>query len=267
MDAEIISVGTEILLGNIVNTNARYLSQKLAQAGIEVHFQTVVGDNPARIMSAVEIAYTRASMVIMTGGLGPTKDDITKEMLADYFGRKLVYDEKALQMMEALLKRVQKESLLQSLKKQALVPENSIILYNHHGTAPGIIMEKDGKICILLPGPPKEMEPMFEEYCMDYLEKLSHKVLVSYNVKMKDFDHAPVIIVGEAPVADALGALLDNENPTVATYAKDDGCLIRVTAQAADREKALALLEPVIQEIRSILKDEYIQYIAEEDHE
>lgn len=267
MIAEIISVGTEILLGNIVNTNARYISQKLADAGVEVHFQTVVGDNPSRIMSAVEIAYTRASMVIMTGGLGPTKDDITKEMLAAYFKKELVYDETALQMMERMLKRVQKESLLQSLKKQALVPEDSIIMYNHHGTAPGIIMENEGRICILLPGPPKEMEPMFEEYCMDYLKKISEKVLVSVNIKMQDFDHAPVIIVGEAPVADALGDLLDGTNPTVATYAKDDGCLIRVTAQAKDRQEALALLDPVVTKIREILKDEYIQYIAEDSHE
>ena len=264
MIAEIISVGTEILLGNIVNTNAQYLAKKLAKVGIEVHFQTVVGDNPGRIMDAVRIAYTRGDMVIMTGGLGPTKDDITKEMLAEYFHRKLEYDQKAIEMMGVALKRVQKESLLQSLKKQALVPENSMILYNHHGLAPGIIMEDEGKTCILLPGPPKEMEPMFEEYCMPYLKEISHQVIVSVNIKMLDFDHAPVTIVGEAPVADALGELLDGDNPTVATYAKDDGCLIRITAKATDRQKALELIEPVKEQCREILKDEYIQWIKEE---
>lgn len=267
MIAEIISVGTEILLGNILNTNARYLSVKLAEAGIEVHFQTVVGDNPERIMQAVKTAYTRGTMVIMTGGLGPTKDDITKEMLAAYFGKKLVYDETALSMMEKTLKRVQKESLLQSLKKQALVPENSRILYNHHGTAPGIIMENNNRICILLPGPPKEMEPMFEEYVADYLSSLSDRVLVSWNIKMLDFEHAPVLKVGEAPVADTLGDLLDSENPTVATYAKDDGCLIRVTASAADRSEALEMIAPVVRKIRSILGDEYIRYDREDTAE
>ncbi|MBR3312157.1 MAG: hypothetical protein IKG15_10100 [Solobacterium sp.] len=264
MIAEIISVGTELLLGNIVNTNAQYLSKKLASAGIEVHFQTVVGDNPGRIMDAVRTAYTRADMVIMTGGLGPTKDDITKEMLADYFGKKLIMDETALEMMGQLLKRIRKESLLESLKKQALVPENAKVLYNHHGTAPGIIMENKGRICILLPGPPKEMEPMFEEYCMEYLQELSHQTLVSINIKMKDFNHAPLIKVGEAPVADALGDLLDLQNPTVATYAKDDGCLIRVTAEAESREQALAMLDPVVEQIRKAVGEEYINTIRED---
>ena len=265
MIAEIISVGTEILLGNILNTNAKYLARKLASAGIEVHFQTVVGDNPSRIMDAVKIAYTRADMVIMTGGLGPTKDDITKEMLAEYFHSSLVYDETAISMMEKTLQRTRKESLLQSLKKQALVPENAKVLYNHHGLAPGIIMEDEDKICILLPGPPKEMEPMFEEYCFPYLVEKSHQVLVSLNIKLLDFDHAPVIKVGEAPVADALGDLLDSQNPTVATYAKDDGCLIRLTALAADRKAALAMLYPLAEKIRSIIGTEYINYMEEEE--
>ena len=264
MIAEIISVGTEILLGNIVNTNAQYLAKKLAEAGIEVHFQTVVGDNPGRIMDAVRIAYTRGDMVIMTGGLGPTKDDITKEMLAEFFHRKLAYDQKALDMMGEMLKRVQKESLLQSLKKQALVPENSIILYNHHGLAPGIIMEDGERVCILLPGPPKEMCPMFEEYCMDYLRKKSGHILVSVNIKMLDFDHAPVIIVGEAPVADRLGNLLDSSDPTVATYAKEDGCLIRITSAAKTHEEALAKIAPVVEEAKKRLGEEYINYIKED---
>lgn len=264
MIAEIISVGTEILLGNIVNTNAQYLAKKLAKVGIEVHFQTVVGDNPGRIMDAVRIAYTRGDMVIMTGGLGPTKDDITKEMLAEYFHRKLEYDQKAIEMMGVTLKRVQKESLLQSLKKQALVPENSMILYNHHGLAPGIIMEDEGKVCILLPGPPKEMKPMFEEYCMEYLHQKSGKMLVSVNIKMLDFDHAPVIMVGEAPVADRLGDLLDSSDPTVATYAKDDGCLIRITTQARTHDEAMDKMKPVIDEAKKRLGEQYIRYIRED---
>jgi nicotinamide-nucleotide amidase len=186
-------------------------------------------------------------------------------MLAEYFHSRLVYDETAIAMMEETLLRTQKESLLQSLKKQALVPENAKVLYNHHGLAPGIIMEDEEKVCILLPGPPKEMEPMFEEYCFPYLVKKSHQVLVSLNIKLLDFDHAPVIKVGEAPVADALGDLLDSQNPTVATYAKDDGCLIRLTALAEDRKAALAMLYPLAEKIRSIIGTEYINYMEEEE--
>ncbi len=264
MICELISVGTEILLGNIVNTNAQYLSKHLASLGIEVHFQTVVGDNAQRIISVLDVAYTRADMTILTGGLGPTKDDITKEMLAEYFHKKLVLDEKALENMNGLLAMTSRKTLTDSLKKQAYVPSDSIILYNHHGTAPGSIMEYEGKICILLPGPPKEMEPMFEEYCIDYLKSISHQALVSYNIKMLDFEHAPRMKVGEAPVADALAELLDSENPTVATYAKDDGCLIRVTARAETREKALELLKPMIEKCRARLGEEYIRYICED---
>ena len=264
MIAEIISVGTEILLGNILNTNAQYLSKKLAACGVEVHYQTVVGDNPARIMDAIKIAFSRSDMVIMTGGLGPTKDDLTKEMLAAYFHKELVYDEKALAQMSRRLKAVEKESLAQSLRKQALVPKDSIILYNHHGTAPGIIMEDDGHKCILLPGPPKEMEPMLEEYCLDYIHFLSSETIVSMNIKMLDFQHAPVEVVGEAYVADTLGDLLDGANPTVATYAKEDGCLIRISAKGASRQEALQLMEPYVAEIRRLLKDEYIASIQED---
>lgn len=263
MIAELISVGTELLLGDIVNTNAQYLAKRLANLGIEVHFQTVVGDNPERIRSVLDIAYSRAQMVIMTGGLGPTKDDLTKEMLISYFGKEAVFDQKA---YDVLAERGKKLGIgvSDSVRKQAYVPSDSIVLYNHHGTAPGCVMERDGKICILLPGPPKEMKPMFEECCECYLNALSDHVIVSMNIKLLDFDHAPVSAVGEAPVADALGDLLDSVNPTVATYAKEDGCLIRVTASAPTREEARELLAPMVEKCRAILKDEYIRSITEE---
>lgn len=263
MTAELISVGTEILLGNIVNTNAQYLAKRLANLGIEVHYQTVVGDNPLRIKSALDVAYSRAEMVILTGGLGPTKDDLTKEMLISYFGKEPVLDLKAYEMLEQHLKELD-IPMSEGLRKQAIVPDDSTILYNHNGTAPGCIMEQDGKVCILLPGPPKEMKPMFEECCEVYLNGISGRIFVSINIKMLDFDHAPVAMVGESPVADALGDLLDSENPTVATYAKDDGCLIRITASAATREEALELVNPMVEKCRVILKDEYINYIRED---
>lgn len=264
MTAELISVGTEILLGNIVNTNAQYLAKRLADLGIDVHYQTVVGDNTQRLKDALDVAYSRAEMVIITGGLGPTKDDLTKEMLISYFGKQPVMDEKALDNVIKTVKRLGITEISDGLRKQAIVPSDSIIMYNQNGTAPGCIMEHEDKICILLPGPPKEMKPMFEECCKIYLNGISGKVFVSINIKMLDFDHAPVSMVGEAPVADALGDLLDSENPTVATYAKDDGCLVRVTASAENHEQAMALAEDMVNQCRDILKDEYINYIRED---
>lgn len=265
MIVELISVGTELLLGNIVNTNAQYLAKHLATLGIDCYYQTTVGDNSERLKSALDIAYSRADMVILTGGLGPTKDDMTKEMLMNYFEKDVLLDIKAYDMLKDRLRRGGFEQITESQKKQAYVPKDSIILYNHNGTAPGCIMENNGKICILLPGPPKEMKPMFEEYCMSYLKQHSNKVFVSINIKMKSRNEAPLVIVGEAPVAERLGdELLDSANPTVATYAKEDGCQIRITASAPSREQALMLLEPVVRKCRTRVIEEYIQYVEED---
>ena len=265
MIAEIISVGTELLLGNIVNTNAQYISKQLADLGIDVHFQTTVGDNPERIRSVLDIAYTRADLCILTGGLGPTKDDITREMIIAYFNKKPVVDEVSVKMIENSLKRATDETWRQSLLKCAVVPDQSIIMYNHHGLSPGSIMEDNGKRCILLPCVPKEMIPMFEEYVIPYLKKISDQVLVSVDIKLLDFDHAPVSAVGEAPVAARLGNLLDSLNPTVATYIKDDGNLIRITAKAKDEESALALIEPMVALCKEAVGEEYIASVKRED--
>lgn len=265
MIVELISVGTELLLGNIVNTNAQYLAKQLATLGLDCYYQTTVGDNPDRLKSALEIAYSRSDMVILTGGLGPTKDDLTKEMLMNFFNRKSTLDLKAYEMLSARLERGGFSTISESQKKQAMVPENAIILYNNNGTAPGCIIEEGGKICIMLPGPPKEMKPMFEEYCVDYLRKHSDCTFVSINIKMMSRENAPLNVVGEAPVAERLGdEILDNPNPTVATYAKEDGCLVRVTASAPDREGAIQLLIPMVKKCRQLLIEEYIQYVEED---
>lgn len=265
MVVELISVGTELLLGNIVNTNAQYLAKQLANLGMNCYYQTTVGDNPERLKAALDIAYSRADMVILTGGLGPTKDDLTKEMLMKYFNRQAVLDQKAFNM---LIQRLEKNGftvISDSQKKQAMVPNDAIIMYNNNGTAPGCIIEEQGKICILLPGPPKEMKPMFEEYCIGYLRQHSDNVFVSINIKMMSRDDVSVTIVGEAPVAERLGnAILDNPNPTVATYAKEDGCLVRVTAAAKNREEAIQLLIPMVKKCRELLIEEYIQYVEED---
>ena len=158
MVAEIISVGTELLLGDIVNTNAQYIAKKLAHAGIEVYYQTVVGDNPDRLKLALNIAFARADMVILTGGLGPTKDDLTKELVAEYFDKKLVFDEEVYANVEEKAFAFGVKVISESIKKQAYVPEGALIFKNNVGTAPGMVVAKDGKTAILLPGPPEEMQ-------------------------------------------------------------------------------------------------------------
>lgn len=264
MVVELISVGTELLLGDIVNTNARYLARQLAKLGLACYYQTVVGDNPDRIKAALDVAFSRSDMVILTGGLGPTKDDLTKEMIMDYFHKEVILDEQALSMMEKRLMARGFGPLSDSQKKQAYVPKDAIIMYNHNGTAPGCIVEDNGKYCLLFPGPPKEMEPMFEEYALPYLKQFSDRVFVSINIKMISKEDAPVTIVGEGPCAERLGDLVDNANPTVATYAKTDGCLIRVTAAAENRDKALWLLNPMVDKCKSVLGEKYIKAIYEE---
>lgn len=264
MVVELISVGTELLLGNIVNTNAQYLSRQLSKLGLDCYYQTVVGDNPDRIKAALDVAYSRGNMVILTGGLGPTKDDLTKEMLMEYFNKEVVLDEEAWGMMKERMTRLGFTEFTDSQKKQAYVPKEAIIMYNHHGTAPGCIMEHNGKYCLLFPGPPKEMQPMFEEYALPYLKQFSDKVFVSINIKMLSKKDAPITIVGEGPCAERLGDLCDNENPTVATYAKEDGCLIRVTAAAKDRDSALELLQPMVEKCKKALGEDYIKNIFED---
>lgn len=264
MIVEIISVGTEILMGNIVNTNAQYLAKKLAHLGFDCHYQTVVGDNPARIKSALDVAYSRADAVIMTGGLGSTKDDLTKEMLMEYFGKRPVVDERVLNFLEERVKLRGFDKLSDGMRKQATVPADSLILYNHHGTAPGCVMERDGKICILLPGVPKEMVPMFEECCELYLNGKRDKILVSIIIKCLSKHDAPIALVGESHVADRLNELLDGTNPTVATYAKEDGCIVRVTASAETHDAALKILEPVVAKCRERIGEAYIKFVRED---
>ena len=262
MEIEIISVGSEILLGDIVNTNAQYIASRLAQLGLDSHYQTVVGDNADRLKGVLDVAFSRADAVIITGGLGPTKDDMTKEMLMEFFHQQTRLDEKALAMMATRLKKSSVEELSGSLRKQAIVPAGAMIMYNHHGQAPGCIMESDeGKVCILLPGPPREMKPMFEECCDTYLRDKSNKMMVSLNIKLLSMQEAPPAMVGESPVAERLGALLDGSNPTVATYAKEDGVLIRITASAATYEEAMSLAEDMAGKCREVVGAEYVQYI------
>ncbi|MCM1544042.1 MAG: competence/damage-inducible protein A [Ruminococcus sp.] len=246
MNCELISVGTELLLGDIVNTNAQYLSKRLADLGINVMFQHTVGDNEERLKAALESALLKSDAVITTGGLGPTPDDLTKEVCADFFSIPLEQDEKSLEAIKSYFKN-KNTPMAKSNEKQAMMPVGSIIMENKNGTAPGCIMEKDGKIIIVLPGPPREMKPMFEESVIPYLQKFTSGVIKSHSVR--------TFGIGESSMAERVCDLFDSENPTVAPYAKSGEALLRVTAKAETEQEAEKLLEPVVEEIKSRFGD------------
>ena len=242
--AEILSVGTELLLGDIVNTDAAYISRKLAALGINMYHQGVVGDNPERLEEALQLSLSRSDLVILTGGLGPTYDDLTKETAARLMGRKMYMHEESLtRMMERFSKRGR--PMTENNKKQAMMPEGAIVFKNDYGTAPGLAMEDSerGKVMILLPGPPRECEPMFTEQVEPYLKKFSDKVFYSKNVN--------VFGMGESLVESILLPLmLESKNPTVAPYAKDGEVLLRVTASGNTEEECIALCDSAIEKIR-----------------
>lgn len=264
MVAEIISVGTELLLGNIVNTNAQFLSGRLAELGFDLYFQTVVGDNTDHLKEALDNAYRHADLVIMTGGLGPTKDDLTKEMLAAYFGKTLEFHEDAFEHVVKQVHAFGATEITENHRKQAMLPTDSIILENQNGTAPGCIMENEGKIVVLLPGPPREMQPMFELAVEKYLYKLVSKSIASVMIRLKNREEAPADLIGEAPVAQRLGELVDLENPTVATYAQEEGVLVRVTAAAPTKAEALMMAHIIGAQCKERIGADAIKKITEE---
>lgn len=249
MVVELISVGTELLLGNIVNTNAAYLAEQCANCGLSCFYQTVVGDNEDRLQETVKAGLKRSDILILTGGLGPTDDDLTKEVVAKAMKKKLVEDVKAREMIQTYFTNRGLE-ITENNWKQAMVPEGAQVLYNHNGTAPGLIVESGEKCAILLPGPPNEMKPMFEEYVVDYFKKKNPEVIVSTTVKLCG--------IGESKVADMIQDILDGQtNPTVAPYAKTGEVHLRVTAKAGDEKAANKLIKPVVKQLKTRLA-EYI---------
>ena len=246
MRCEILAVGTEILLGDIINTNAQYIAKRLSEEGIFVYHQSVVGDNPERLKQAYDLAFSRSDLVITTGGLGPTKDDLTKEVAFEYFGKASVCHEESLNLIKEYFAKINRP-LGKTNEKQAYFPADAIVLKNNNGTAPGCIIDKAGKILIMLPGPPREMKAMFEESVIPYLRKYSNEILVSKVLR--------VIGVGESTAAELIGDLIDNENPTVAPYAKEGEMVFRITAKAKDEQEAQRLIIPVEAKIKSLLGD------------
>ena len=246
MKAEIIAVGTEILLGDILNTNAQYLSKELAQLGIEVYFQTVVGDNPQRLKDTLYQAFSRADLIITTGGLGPTEDDLTKETAAAYFGEELVLDARALGRIQKYFDRTGRV-MTENNRKQAMVPkEHGIVLYNDNGTAPGIIIEKNNKIIVMLPGPPKETVPMFENQVKPYLQTKQEYTFVSVILR--------VASVGDSAMETLVKDIIDAQtNPTIAPYAKFGESILRITAKAKTEAEAKTLIVPIKAALRERL--------------
>ena len=242
MVVELICVGTELLLGNIVNTNAAYLSEKCALLGLSMYHQSVVGDNAERLKESLETALNRSDVVILSGGLGPTQDDLTKETAAEVMGIPLKEDPHSRERIEEYFKNSQYKVITDNNWKQALVPEGAIVLDNENGTAPGIIMEKNGKSVILLPGPPGELIPMFEEKVYDYLNKLQPEIIYSTMVR--------ICGLGESFVENEIRDLIDNQtNPTIATYAKIGQVDLRVTAKATSEKEAAKLAKPMLKEL------------------
>ena len=246
MNAEILSVGTELLLGEILNTDAKFLAEELSALGINVYYQTVVGDNRERLTSALNMALSRADIVIASGGLGPTPDDLTKEVIAEAMEEELVLDNPSLDAIKEYYDS-QKREMPKSNIKQAMLPKNGIILKNNNGTAPGCVIEKNGKIVVMLPGPPNELEPMFCESVRPYLMEKSGNVLHSETLR--------VFGVGESKLAEMISDLLEQSNPTVAPYAETGGVRLRLTAFAKSCEEAKDTISDTKKKIEDILGD------------
>jgi len=247
--AEIIAVGTELLLGGTVNTDAQDVSRLLSELGINVFFHTVVGDNPERMKAAVEIAKSRADIIITTGGLGPTFDDVTKQTLAEAFGKKLIFNEEVADKIRGFFKkRLPHMNMTENNLRQAELPEGCIIFDNGVGTAPGCAFEADGKHVLMLPGPPRECRTMLKACVEPYLKKLSESEIHSRNIH--------IFGLGESAVEEKLRPLMESlKNPTLAPYAKDGEVMLRLTAKAASKQDADELMAPILSEVREALGD------------
>ncbi|MBR1692676.1 MAG: competence/damage-inducible protein A [Lachnospiraceae bacterium] len=255
MVVELISVGTEILLGNIVNTNAAYLSEKCASLGLQCFFQTTVGDNEERLSMVLRTALERSDIVILSGGLGPTADDLTKEVAAAVMGRELLMDERSRKRIQEFFDK-RGLSITDNNWKQAMMPKGAIIIDNENGTAPGVIIEAEEKTVILLPGPPNELIPMFEQDIVPYISGKTQETIYSQTVK--------ICGIGESKAESMIKDLLEKQsNPTIAPYAKTGEVHLRVTARAEDVKAAKKLCKPVVKELKSRF-GAYI-YSTEED--
>lgn len=231
-------------MGDILNTDAQFLSIELARLGISVIHQSTVGDNRERLLAQLKEAADRSDIIILSGGLGPTPDDLTKEVCCEFFGKKMFLHEPTVEKIKTYFSTKGME-MAQNNLKQAMLPKDCVIFPNDNGTAPGMAIEKDGVHILVLPGPPRELKPMFRNCAVPYLMQFSDRIIVSHNIR--------TFGIGESLMAERVNDLFDAENPTVAPYAKDGEALLRVTAMARTKEEAENLCKPVINEIKSRL--------------
>lgn len=243
LDAEIIAVGSELLLGQITNTNARFLSEQLARLGINVYYHTVVGDNPGRLKRAIQIAQERADLIVFSGGLGPTKDDLTKEVIAETIGVGLEEDQEAMNYIEKYF-RVRNMPMTPNNRKQANILQGATVLPNETGMAPGMALKKDGIIYMLYPGPPSELEPMFLKYGRRFLLRELNKIERIESRVLRFFG------IGEALLEAELEDLIANQsNPTIAPLAGDGDVTVRLTAKGDDEAERKEMLDRLEKEI------------------
>ena len=244
MRAEILSIGTEIMLGEIVDSNAAHIAARLPTFGIDLLYVTQVGDNHARLREVVERAWQRSDLVIATGGLGPTEDDITREVVAETLGERLAVDPEQLRILKDWFEDRGRPYVERNTKQATLIP-SARALPNPRGTAPGWWVERDGKIIVLMPGPPAEMTHMWEMEIEPELERRADSVLLSRTLK--------TLGLGEGSVDERLSPILNGANPSIGIYARRDGVHVRITAKARTRDDALRLIEPVQAEARRLL--------------
>ncbi|MGB9678609.1 MAG: competence/damage-inducible protein A [Thermoanaerobacteraceae bacterium] len=257
MISEIISVGTELLLGQIANTDAKFLSTQLSLLGIDVYFQTNVGDNEKRVKDCLAIAFKRSDIIITTGGLGPTDDDLTKETVASFLELPLVEYEDAKNSIDNYFKKLNQKPTLNNYK-QALFPKGSKILPNNFGTAPGCIIEHKGKIIIILPGPPSELIPMFNNYVYPFLRSKSNEII--YSRILKFFG------IGESKLEELVKSLLNSSNPTIAPLVGDGFVTLRITAKTSNKQQAIEMINNMERKIKDIV-GEYIFAVDDESME
>ena len=255
MKTAILTVGTEILFGQIVNTNAAYLSRELNNLGFDVMYHYSVGDNPKRLLELIHLAFRDCDMIITTGGLGPTQDDLTKETIAKAMGERIVVSDMAMEALKSHYRKSERPMTENNLK-QAYMPESAEVLPNDQGTAPGFWLEKDGKIIVSMPGPPREMTNMFSKEVMPRLRSLQDSV-IHYRI-LRTFG------LGESKMETVLLPLIDEQtDPTIATYAKEGECSLRIASKRATLQEAKKAVDDMSQRVMDIIGE----YVYSQDNE
>lgn len=246
MKAEVISIGTEILLGEIVDTNAAFIASRLPQFGIDMLYTSQVGDNPDRLSEIIHRAWKRSDIIFCTGGLGPTEDDLTRETIAKALNETLYQDEAQAEILRNFFQGRGGDMPERNLKQAQLI-KSARAIANPRGTAPGWWVERENKIIVVMPGPPSEMTRMWEHEVAPHLEEKATSILVSRTLKTSG--------IGEGTLDEMIGPLLHSTNPSIGVYARVDGVHVRISAKGKNRQKALELIEPIEREAREILGD------------